>query len=181
MTLSRPYVTSVSRSQKHNFSKHPQASIRLLTGLGVEGDAHAGATIQHRSRVKKDPHQPNLRQVHLFEAEGLQFLCENGFGVEPGDLGENITTSGIDLHRLPVDTQLLIGTARIQIKGLRNPCRQLDNFQAGLMNQLREKVDGALIRKGGVMGVVLAGGLVSVEDGIDVMLPQQPHLDLLPV
>ncbi|MEP6665711.1 MAG: MOSC domain-containing protein [Nocardioidaceae bacterium] len=173
-------VTGVSASASHRFSKQPQSVIKLLAGLGVEGDAHAGVTVQHRSRVRRDPTQPNLRQVHLIHSELHDELHGAGFAVWAGDLGENVTTRGIDLLGLPSGSRLhLGGTAVVEITGLRNPCRQLNDFQAGLMQaSLGRDEDGELVRKAGVMGVVLVGGEVRREDVIVVEPPPPPYLPL---
>jgi MOSC domain-containing protein YiiM len=172
-----PVVTAVALNATHTFSKTDRSRITLLAGLGVEGDAHCGVTVKHRSRVKQDPTQPNLRQVHLIPAELFEELAIQGFTVAAGQLGENITTRGLDLLALPADTELQIGaTARVRITGLRNPCPQLDNFQTGLMSALLgHAADGSLIRKAGVMGVVHAGGEVRPGDAISVYLPALPH------
>lgn len=172
-----PRVVSVSLSNTHHFSKSTVAHITLLAGLGVQGDSHSGVTVQHRSRVAQDPTQPNLRQVHFIHAELFDELTTKGFTVGAGQLGENITTAGIDLLALPVDAELHIGTSAIvKITGLRNPCAQLDNFQPGLTVAVLDRgADGALIRKAGIMGVVLAGGSVSVGDAIRVVLPLGPQ------
>jgi MOSC domain-containing protein YiiM len=176
-------VTAVSQSRSHSFSKPNALSIRLVAGLGIEGDAHAGVTVKHRSRVRRDPSQPNLRQVHLVHAELFDELRDKGFKVVPGDIGENVTTRGIDLLALPTGTKLRLGdTATVEITGLRNPCVQLDTFQKGLMAAtLDEDADGNLIRKAGVMGVVLAGGEIRPGDAIAVELPANPHRPLQPV
>ncbi len=176
-------MLAVSRSGTHTFSKCVQPSIMLVAGLGVADDAHSGKTVKHRSRVKADPTQPNLRQVHLIHAELLDALETKGFAVEPGSLGENITTIGIDILSLPRNTKLHIGpSAVVRITGLRNPCKQLDAFHDGLMEAVLERMpSGELIRKCGVMGVVLAGGKVSPGDEITVALPQAPHDKLTPV
>lgn len=173
-------VKAVSRSAEHGFSKANQSHIRLLAGLGVEGDAHAGETVQHRSRVAQDPTQPNLRQVHLIQAELFEELRTAGFELAPGEMGENITTHGIDLLALPAQTRLHLGTSAIvEITGLRNPCRQLDGLQPGLMAAvLDQDPQGRLIRKAGVMGVVVAGGEVFPGDRIRVELPPKPHQPL---
>ena len=170
-------VIAVARSAVHSFSKPVAADIRLVVGLGVEGDAHAGMTVRHRSRVAIDPTQPNLRQVHLIQCELFAELGENGFEIVPGDMGENITTRGIDLLGLPVGARLRIGAgAEIVITGLRNPCRQLDAFRQGLMAAvLGRTADGAIVRKAGIMGVVAAGGWVRPDDGIEVLWPPLPH------
>jgi MOSC domain-containing protein YiiM len=164
-------------------SKPTEASIRLVTGLGVEGDAHAGATVKHRSRVKRDPTVPNLRQVHLIHAELHDELARAGFGVKAGQMGENITTRGLDLLGLPTGTRLYLGaTAVIEITGLRNPCAQLDGIQSGLMAATLDRdAQGNLIRKAGVMAIVHAGGEVRAGDTIRVELPQPPHRALQPV
>jgi MOSC domain-containing protein YiiM len=176
-------VVAVSRSPIHSFSKTNQETIKLLSGLGVEGDAHKGEKVQHRSRVAKDPNQPNLRQVHLIHTELHDELRERGFDVSAGQMGENITTRGIDLLGLPTGTRLHIGkTAVVEVMGLRNPCYQLDDSQKGLMKAVLDKGEqGNLVRKAGVMGVVLRDGDVHVNDGIRVELPPEPHEALKPV
>lgn len=167
-------VVAVHLSATHTFSKPSQPSILLVEGLGVEGDAHLGETVKHRSRVKADPTQPNLRQVHLIHAELHDELREQGFDVKPGDMGENVTTRGIDLLGLPVGTLLRLGDeAVVRVTGLRNPCTQLDNFQPGLMQAVLDRdADGNLVRKAGIMGVVVRGGKVRASDGIVVELPE---------
>lgn len=176
-------VTAVGRSEEHTFSKPTETSIRLLTSLGVEGDAHSGETVKHRSRVRRDPTQPNLRQVHLIHAELHDELGEAGFEVKPGQLGENVTTRGVDLLGLPTGTVLRIGdSAVVEVTGLRNPCYQIDDFQHGLLKQvLHREDDGTVVRRTGVMGVVRAGGYVRVGDPIRVELPATPHEPLVPV
>lgn len=173
-------VTAVSRNAEHTFSKPNCDRIRLVASLGVEGDAHMGVTVKHRSRVAQDPTQPNLRQVHLIHAELHEELRVAGFTVSCGDLGENITTRGIDLLALPVGTRLHLGeTAVVEVTGLRNPCVQLDRFQQGLMAAvLNRDRNGALIRKAGIMGIVSEGGEVRPGDTIRVELPPRPHLPL---
>jgi MOSC domain-containing protein YiiM len=179
----RGTVIAVCRSPRHKFSKSTELSIRLLAGLGVEGDAHMGETVMHRSRVRVDPSQPNLRQVHLIHAELHDDLKAAGFKVQPGAIGENITTSGIDLLGLPTGTVLRIGkSAVIRITGLRNPCTQLDGFQPGLTAAVLDRdAEGRVVRKAGVMSVVLQSGEVVPGDAITLELPPEPHLPLLPV
>jgi MOSC domain-containing protein YiiM len=176
-------VAAVSRSATHTMSKPNQESIQLMTGLGVAGDAHQGETVKHRSRVARDPTVPNLRQVHLIHAELHDELREAGFAVSPGQMGENITTRGVDLLGLPVGTRLLLGnTATVEVTGLRNPCGQLDGIAPGLMAATLDRDDeGNLVRKAGVMGVVLNGGEVRPGDAITVELPPAPHRSLQPV
>lgn len=176
-------VVAVSLRRGHHFSKTPCLSIRLLASLGVDGDAHMGVTVKHRSRVRRDPTQPNLRQVHLIYSELFDELRLKGFGVNPGDLGENITTAGIDLLALPAGTRLRLGaTAMVEVTGLRNPCVQMDTFQQGLMAAtLNKDANGHLIRKAGVMSIVLAGGDVRPGDRVKVELPSSPYRPLLPV
>jgi len=176
-------VVCVSASPNHLFSKQPASAVHLLAGLGVEGDAHRGTTVQHRSRVARDPTQPNLRQVHLIHAELFEELAGKGFAVAPGQMGENITTRGIDLLGLPADTELHVGpSAVIRLTGLRNPCVQIDRFQRGLMAAVLDRTpQGTLVRKAGVMAVVLAGGPVRIGDAIAVQLPAAPHRALEPV
>jgi MOSC domain-containing protein YiiM len=176
-------VAAVSLRSGHHFSKTPSLGIRLLAGLGVAGDGHMGETVKHRSRVRKDPTQPNLRQVHLMHAELFDELRTGGYVVKPGDLGENITTTGIDLLALPTGTRLHLGaSAVVEITGLRNPCIQLDTFQKGLMAATLDKdADGNLIRKAGIMSIVISQGDVRPGDAIRVELPDMPHRPLLPV
>lgn len=176
-------VVAVSCSPTHGFSKPNQDRIRLLAGLGVEGDAHMGQTVKHRSRVAVDPTQPNLRQVHLIHAELHQELRAAGFVVAPGDMGENVTTRGIDLLGLPTGTRLHMGDmAVVEVTGLRNPCVQLDRFQLGLMAAVLDRdAAGRLVRKAGIMGIVLAGGEVRPGDPIGVELPPAPHRPLVRV
>jgi MOSC domain-containing protein YiiM len=176
-------VTAVSRGTTHTFSKQPGEMIRLLAGLGVAGDAHHGGTVQHRSRVARDPSQPNLRQVHLIHAELHDELRVAGFAVSPGDMGENVTTRGVDLLALPVRTRLSLGAqAVIEVTGLRNPCTQLDGFQPGLMRAvLGRDANGGIVRKAGVMAVVLTSGNLRPGDPIEMMLPPEPHMPLRPV
>ncbi len=177
-----PTVLAVARSPVHGFSKQAAPLIRLLAGLGVEGDAHHGATVKHRSRVARDPTQPNLRQVHLIHNELFDELLPSGFAIAPGDLGENITTRGLDLLALPCGARLRIGTALIELTGLRNPCRQLDGFRPGLMQATLGRDDsGNLIRKAGIMAIVLESGEVAPGDAIAVTRPAGPHKPLAPV
>ncbi len=186
MTPSSPRagsVVAVSRCAAHRFSKPTQLSIRLLEGLGVAGDAHLGATVKHRSRVAKDPTQPNLRQVHLLHAELIETLCEAGFDVAPGVMGENVTTRGIDLLGLARGTRLHLGAnAVVEVTGLRNPCVQLDRHQPGLMAATLDRdAQGNLIRKAGIMGIVLVSGDVWEGDAIGIATPAGPHERLQPV
>jgi MOSC domain-containing protein YiiM len=173
-------VTAVSRSPVHGFSKENRQVIRLLAGLGVEGDAHMGATVKHRSRVAADPTQPNLRQIHLIHAELHDELRAAGFTVAAGEMGENVTTRGIDLLALPVGARLRLGgAATVEVSGLRNPCSQLDAFQPGLMSAVLGRDErGGLVRKAGIMAVVLTGGDVRPGDEIVVELPPEPHRPL---
>jgi MOSC domain-containing protein YiiM len=175
-----PEVTTVSCNPEHTFSKPNQASIRLLAGQGVEGDAHLGETVKHRSRVKRDPNQPNRRQVHLIHEELFDELRSAGFVVAAGQLGENVTTRGVDLLALPTGTRLHLGTSAIvEVTGLRNPCSQIDDFQAGLLKAvLSHDEQDNLIRKAGIMSIVLVGGEVRPGDGITVELPPAPHRPL---
>ena len=176
-------VVAVSRAATHTLRKPNEASIHLLAGLGVEGDAHLGQTVKHRSRVARDPSQPNLRQVHLLHAELFDELRPAGFDLSAGQVGENVTTRSLDLLGLPTGTRLHLGEAAVvEVTGLRNPCYQLDGIQPGLMAAtLGRSDDGGLIRKAGVMGVVLAGGEVWPGDSIRVVLPPEPHRALEPV
>ena len=172
-----PAVLAVSCDAKHRFSKPNQLTIRLVAGVGVEGDAHSGATVKHRSRVAKNPAVPNLRQVHLIHAELFDELRAAGFSVAAGELGENITTEGIDLLSLPAGTRLQIGaSAVVEVTGLREPCTQIDKFQKGLMKAtLGRDAAGNIVRKTGIMTVVVTGGDVRPGDAIAVTLPAEPH------
>lgn len=173
-------VVAVSSNGEYSFTKPNRESITLLAGLGVEGDVHAGVTVKHRSRVAQDPTQPNLRQVHLIHEELFTEVGREGFKVAPGELGENITTCGIDLLGLPAGTLLHIGDeAVLEVTGLRNPCVQIDVFQDGLLKQVVGRDEaGNLIRKAGIMSVVRQGGVVRPGDGITVKLPDGPHRPL---
>jgi MOSC domain-containing protein YiiM len=173
----RGLVEAVHLSSGHSFSKARVGAIDLIAGEGVVGDAHCGVTVKHRSRVARDPTQPNLRQVHLIHAELLGELAVQGFAIAPGEIGENITTRGIDLLALPEGTRLHLGThAIVEVTGLRNPCAQLDHHQAGLMAAVLDRAaDGSLIRKSGIMGVVVTGGRVAGGDGIIAQLPSGVH------
>lgn len=167
-----PQVVAVHRSPSHTFSKQTIDAVELLAGLGVDGDAHMGAQVKHRSRVKMDPTQPNLRQVHLIASELLAEAQGAGYDVAPGDLGENITTSGLDLINLPVGTTLRIADALLVLTGLRNPCVQIDAFADGLQGQMLGRAgDGKLVRKTGVMAVVIRGGTVATGDEILTAAP----------
>jgi len=172
-----PAVVAVSLSGQHTFSKYNQASINLIAGLGVEGDAHSGKTVQHLYLERKDPTRINIRQVHLIHSELLDEVNAKGFSVNPGDLGENITTRGVDLLALPTATILKIGEkVVIELTALRNPCHQIDEFQNGLLKEVLLKDDeGKLVRKTGVMGMILVGGEVKPGDPISVELPPGPH------
>lgn len=176
-------VVAVSRDGSHRFSKPVVDEIVLVEGLGVEGDAHAGVTVQHRSRVARDPSQPNLRQVHLIHAELFDEVAAAGFEVEPGQLGENVTTRGIDLLALPVGALLHLGDeAIVRVTGLRNPCQQINGFEPGLLREVLGRADdGAVERKGGVMAVVVAGGAVRADQAIRVELPVGEQVSLQPV
>lgn len=178
-----PQVLAVHRSAEHVFSKRTMDSINLIVGLGVDGDAHSGATVKHRSRVARDPSLPNLRQVHFIQAELLAELNAQGFRVLPGSMGENITTQGIDLLALPQGAELHIGSAAVVVvTGLRNPCAQLDAFRAGLMSAVLARTpDGELVRKAGIMGIVSVSGAVSPGDRIRVLIPEDATLPLRPV
>jgi len=169
-------VIAVSSAAEYTFSKPVQDSIQLVAGLGVEGDAHNGKTVKHRHRMKKDPTVPNLRQVHLIHTELFDELRPLGFDLLPGQIGENITTKDIDLLGLPTGAQLTIGETCIEVTGLRNPCYQLDDFQAGLMQATLDKdADGKLVVKAGIMGIVLSGGEIRAGDAIAIELPPEPH------
>lgn len=173
-------VISVSRDDEHRFSKPRRESISLVAGLGVEGDAHFGATVQHLSRVRRDPTQPNLRQVHLIHRELFEDVMAE---IAPGELGENVTTEGVDLLRLPRGTRLRLGDeAVVEVSGLRNPCVQIEQFKPGLLKQVvQTNTEGLTVRKAGVMAVVIHSGVVRPGDRIEVELPTRPFEELSPV
>ena len=177
------FVASLSRDDQHRFSKQVVSVLNFIAGEGIAGDAHRGEKVQHRSRVKANPDQPNLRQVHLIGAELLAQLQGQGFDVQPATLGENVLTSGIDLLALPTNTRLKLGDeVCLRVTGLRNPCAQLDNYQQGLTAAVLDRdADGKLIRKAGVMAVVEQGGVVNLGDAIQLLLPPEPHQPLEPV
>ncbi|MGH7052830.1 MAG: MOSC domain-containing protein [Stellaceae bacterium] len=173
-------VAAVSRSPTHTMTKPTADSIRLLAGLGVEGDAHQGVTVKHRSRVARDPTQPNLRQVHLIHAELFDELRAAGFDMAPGQMGENVTTRGLPLLALPIGTRLHFGADAVaEVTGLRNPCAQLDRIRPGLMAATLDRdAEGKLVRKAGIMAIVLEGGAVKPGDPIRIELPATPHRPL---
>ncbi|MCS6557571.1 MOSC domain-containing protein [Curtobacterium flaccumfaciens] len=181
--MDQPRVVAVSKDGEHRFSKPLVDAVTLVAGWGIEGDAHAGTSVQHRSRVARDPSQPNLRQVHLLHAELFDEVAEAGFSVEPGQMGENVTTSGIDLLGLPEGAVLHLGDdASVQVTGLRNPCQQINGFEPGLLRAVLGRAeDGTVERKGGVMSVVLTGGTVRPGDRIRVEFPDGERRPLQPV
>lgn len=173
----RPSVVAVSKDARHRFSKQPCEQITLLKGLGVEGDAHSGATVQHVHRLAREPAQPNLRQVHLLAREFFDEAREQGYELAPGDLGENVLTQGLDVLGLPQDTLLLIGSqAVVRVTGLRDPCRQIDRFRPGLLKvAIGRDQKGQVLIKAGIMSVVTTGGIIRTGDTIEVELPAPPH------
>jgi MOSC domain-containing protein YiiM len=173
-------IVAVARGARHTFSKGVEPSITLIEGLGVEGDAHAGVTVKHRSRASKDPNQPNLRQVHLLQSELLDELQRKGFPIVAGAMGENVTTSGIDLLALPTGTRLHLGPdAIVEVTGLRNPCVQIENFHEGLLAAVIDRdASQRVVRKTGVMSVVRRGGEVRPGDAVLLELPPEPHVPL---
>jgi MOSC domain-containing protein YiiM len=182
MSQGQGEVIAVHSKRSHGVNKKSQLFIRLLAGQGVEGDAHCGERVKHRSRARFNPSLPNLRQVHLIHAELHDELAAQGFAMTPGLMGENITTRGLELLALPKGTRLRIGEAEIEVTGLRNPCVQLERLAPGLMEACLERgADGQLIRKAGVMAIVLTDGVVRAGDRIAVALPPAPHTPLKPV
>ncbi len=181
--MQSPYVVAVSASPTHRFSKVPREVVRLVQGLGIEGDSHAGVTVQHLSRVRRRPQDPNLRQVHLLAGELLAALADLGYDVPPGAMGENVTTSGVDLLALPAGTVLRLGAeAEVEITGLRNPCAQIDAYSPGLLAEVVGRDEaGEVVRRAGVMGVVRRSGEVRAGDPLCVVLPAEPHVPLAPV
>ena len=173
-------VMNLSLNPRHGFSKWPVESVNCLKGQGIEGDAHCGETIKHRSRVTVDPSQPNLRQVHLIQSELLAELNEKGFKLAPGLLGENITTAGVDLLQLPRDSVLQFGSGvKLRLTGLRNPCAQIEAFRTNLLREVVGKnADGVVVRRAGVMAVVEEGGALSRGERFVVIFPKLPHIDL---
>ena len=178
-----PVIVALARDGGHRFSKHPVPDLTLIAGQGVLGDAHCGVTVKHRSRVSRDPSQPNLRQVHLIGAELLDEVTAKGLPVAPGEMGENVTLRGLDLLSLPRGTVLHLGhEAVVELTGLRNPCAQIDAFRPGLLAEMLPRgADGQVIRRAGVMAIVLTGGVVHVGDTVRAILPAPPHQPLVPV
>jgi MOSC domain-containing protein YiiM len=175
-----PTIVGVHASSSHAFSKTPEHSIRLIENFGVEGDAHAGATDQHLYHIRKFGQFPNLRQVHLIQAELFDEVAQKGHSVRPGDLGENVSTRNVDLLGLPTGTRLRLGPeAIIELTGLRNPCHQIEDFQPGLLKHMVEKKPTGLVRRAGVMSIVLKGGDVRSGDTIEIELPPLPHQPLM--
>lgn len=176
-------VEALAASPRHSFSKQRCSALELIAGIGVAGDAHAAATVRHRSRVAVDPAAPNLRQVHLLHGELLDKLAHEGFDLEPGQLGENVVTRGIDLLALPRGTVLAIGAeVELVVTGLRNPCRQIEAFRPGLLARLaRKRGDGSIERLAGIMAIVTRGGQICEGDRIRVIQPPLPHAKLEPV
>lgn len=184
MSAGAAAVVAVAARGGHGVGKDLREAIRLLAGLGVEGDAHAGVTVQHRSRAARDPTLANLRQVHLIHAELHEELAAAGFAIAPGAMGENVTTRGVDLLGLGSGTRLRLGDdAVVELTGLRNPCRQLDGLRPGLMAATLDRdADGTLVRKAGVMAVVVEGGEVRPGDPIAIaQRPAGPPRPLRPV
>lgn len=167
------WVLALHLSGRHAFSKQQVEEFELIAGVGVAGDAHAGPLVRHRGRVAADPGQPNVRQVHLIDVELLRFLHDAGYEVMPGALGENVTTEGVDLHRLPVGSMLRLGdTALVAVTGIRNPCAQIEGFRSGLLKLMSYRdPSGTLVRRAGIMGVVVLGGVVRVGDEIEFAHP----------
>ncbi len=180
--MTRPRVVAVCKSPGHTISKPRTDSVRLIEGLGIEGDAHAGTTVKHRYQAAREPDAPNLRQVHLIHAELFEELNARGFSIEAGQMGENLTTEGLDILSLPRGTRLKLGPdAVIELTGLRSPCSLLERIQKGLKEATLERSPTGLVRKAGVMAIVLASGNVSAGDAIVITLPPQPHEPLKPV
>jgi len=176
-----PFVIAVSRSETHTFSKTNRSNIQLIEGFGVEGDAHAGKTVKHRYLAAKEPSRPNILQIHLIQAELFDKLEKKGFSVKPGELGENITTRKIDLLSLPTGTILTVGKeAKIKLTALRSPCKQIDDFQEGLVKEvLHKNKKGEIVMEIGVMGIVVASGEVLPGDTIQIDLPPEPFQKLI--
>jgi MOSC domain-containing protein YiiM len=164
-------VVAVASDRRHRFSKPTQDHIVLVEGHGIEGDAHAGAFVRHRYLAHRHPRLPNLRQVHLISSELFASLADAGFKVGAGELGENITTAGLELERMPLGTLIELGpTAIVELTGLRTPCVLIDRFQAGLKRQMLSSAETSPPFKCGVLGVVRVGGAVATGDSARVRL-----------
>lgn len=176
-------VVAVHAKSVHAFSKDGVPAIELVAGQGVAGDAHCGVTVKHRSRVARDPTQPNLRQVHLMHGELFAELADRGLDVLPGQMGENITTAGLDLLALAEGTCLRVGgQALVRVTGLRNPCAQIEAFMPGLLAAVLDRSpEGELVRKAGVMGVVVEPGVVRAGDAIAIVHVPEQRVALRPV
>jgi MOSC domain-containing protein YiiM len=181
--VAEPTVIAVCSKETHGVRKLQRAAVKLVVNHGVEGDYHAGALVRHRSRVARDPQQPNLRQVHLMHAELFDELSAIGIDVAPGDMGENITTRGLPILDLTPGTRLHLGdSAIVEITGCRNPCAQLNDIDQRLLAQVAQKAaDGSIIRKAGIMGIVIVGGVVRPGDAIRVEAPANTSARLEPV
>ena len=173
-------VIAVSRKATHKFSKNNQLAIDLVAGFGVSGDAHYGQTVQHRYDKKKDPNRPNLRQVHLIQSELFDWVANKGYAIAPGDLGENITTRGIDLLALPLGTRLKLGeSAIVELTGLRHPCKLINSLGQNLMDVMKDSTPkGEMRPKAGVMSVVIESGKIMPDDEVVVFLPNGPFVPL---
>jgi MOSC domain-containing protein YiiM len=168
-------VVAVNRSARHTVSKVSVATIVLRAGFGVEEDAHAGATIEHRYAKRFHPERPNERQVHLIGGELFDELERDGFHVEPGQLGENITTRGIALTDLPLGTRLRIANgAVVEVRGLRVPCVLIDRLIPGVKKASAMPYGGKLALRHGIMGIVIASGSVQQGDVLAVEPPAGP-------
>lgn len=175
-------VVAVSSDRGHRFSKMPQRDILLVEGHDVEGDAHAGPFVRHRYLARRQPRLPNLRQAHLIPSELFGMLRSCGYEIDPGQLGENITTAGLDLESLPLGTRILLGpTASVELTGLRTPCALIDRFRSGLKQHLLAFAKTGPAFRCGVMGVARTGGRVAAGDVAGVVLPSPPVRALPPI
>ncbi|GIK02293.1 hypothetical protein Aspvir_006342 [Aspergillus viridinutans] len=183
-TLLTPRILSVSKSSSHSIAKTPVPSITLIPNHGVDGDCHAGQTTQHRAQAQRTP---NLRQVHLVPVETLRELSgrfsaaaagRNAKPLSAGEIGENITTEGVELSTLPLGTELhfLSGEGKeeaiVVLTGVREPGPGMDKCRAGLKNVCVVRDGGRVVRRlAGVMGTVKKGGMLRPGMGIRIVKP----------
>ncbi len=139
-------VVSVNISRTKGVRKAPVLGCRVVPGLGLEGDAHAG-----------DGH----RQVSLLALESIEKMRVEGLDVGPGDFAENITTSGLELVSLPVGTVLRVGGgARLEVSQIGKVCHD--------RCAIFEQAGDCVMPREGIFARVLAGGQIGPGDRVEV-------------
>jgi len=162
------FVLALCRNENPGIPKIQVDSIQLVEEFGVEGDYHAGKTIRHRYLAKKDPDQPNHRQVLLIDAKILGDLDQRGIRIIPGQMGENIVCYGIDVMLLEIGTRFTAGEALLEITEARHPCHQLNDSHPDLYQAVIEEIGGEEIYSAGVFARVIRGGNVDAGNSIFV-------------